>query len=635
MDMGDTSKALDNPMNRDPQSRLDEPRAKVRVRAGHTKANGGCTTCKARHVRCDETKPACLRCLKFWGHCDGYTPPKRRARSRSSFVFVKSSSQPLLPRATSVSLSPIQDTLITSTPFKCAYEHQGFQNFLAQNVLQLPGLFSNPLWDRIILQASAIEPFVRDTLVAIGALTSCGRKWTDDLSIGKKSTTGIEVTPQYHFALQHYGNAVKAMRKTLHSYANEYGKSFGQGKRGHNLRMMLIACLLVTCFEGLQGNHFLALQHAASGHSVLQDWLSQHQPLESAYSSPLQNSSMSATIDANSTVQMQGLGSPLPQIIEDEIIQAFSRLDLQIMTYVDPRPLSVHSKLKHEGSHAIACMPYPFDSLEQARLYWELIQRRTSHFIADAAAQTSLRQDADMTIDMGLGNGSVLVAPESEVKLNTSHFPPVLVAEYHSYASEISRWFASFLPFYGSLTEGSRNWAASSILRIQALSHQILLHGSILSDEWSLDSFTSVFSEIVSLGHLVAKDPLYSTPNLFSFDVGLVNSIRCVSKWCREPVIRRSSIALLRKIANREGIWDALIMANVSEWMMEIEEEKMILISDPESGHEEKWFIRKDDRVRTTNIVIDNVKRTAAVTCKRLGRKEDGSVDERGTAIRW
>lgn len=76
-------------------------------------------------------------------------------------------------------------------------------------------------------------------------------------------------------------------------------------------------------------------------------------------------------------------------------------------------------------------------------------------------------------------------------------------------------------------------------------------------------------------------------------------------------------------------------MANVSEWMMEIEEEKMILISDPESGHEEKWFIRKDDRVRTTNIVIDNVKRTAAVTCKRLGRKEDGSVDERGTAIRW
>lgn len=45
---------------------------KTRKRAAHTKSGAGCETCKARHVRCDETKPTCLRCQKAGRECGGY-----------------------------------------------------------------------------------------------------------------------------------------------------------------------------------------------------------------------------------------------------------------------------------------------------------------------------------------------------------------------------------------------------------------------------------------------------------------------------------------------------------------------------------------------------------------------------------
>lgn len=623
-------------MNLDPTG--PETCIKERLRAGHVKKKGGCSTCKynsplqsirtlltvyrARHVKCDETKPACLRCLKFWGRCEGYDPPKKRARSNPNLKFVDPS-RPILPRGSFISTSPTRDSLIKTMPFLTASEHQGFQCFLTQNIPSLPGLFSSHLWDRIILQASVSEPFVRDTLIAIGALSSCGRKWAKDLPPGKKSTAGIEPTPQYRFALQKYGNAVNNMRKELTSNSNHEGST--QQMKDSKLRLALIACLLVVCFEGLQGNYFYALQHASSGYSLLHDWLSEQQDL-----GPTPSSSSDTTL----TRAKPGLGSPQPDIIEDELINAFSRLDLQIMTYVDARPASLHARLKHEGTTTIANIPSIFTTVTEARLYWELIQRRTSHFIGDTARRSSLRKDKSLNIDMGLGSGPILVSPESELKLASSHLPSELRQEYQNYAGEIENWFKAFEPLYSTFPEKIKSWTALSILKIQALSQQILLHCSLLSDEWSLDSFVPTFRTIVSLGQDISTDPMYLTPHLFTFDLGLVNPIRLVSKWCREPSVRRESIALLRQIACREGIWDALTMASVSEWMMEVEEEKMVWI-DGVGDEKRKWVIRKEDRVRTTDLVIDSLARTATVRCKRLGRKSDGSWDERETVIGW
>lgn len=44
-------------------------------KAKHPKVRSGCFTCKQRRLKCDETKPSCLRCGKSGRECAGYTSP--------------------------------------------------------------------------------------------------------------------------------------------------------------------------------------------------------------------------------------------------------------------------------------------------------------------------------------------------------------------------------------------------------------------------------------------------------------------------------------------------------------------------------------------------------------------------------
>lgn len=39
------------------------------------KPSGGCKLCRARRIKCDETKPACLKCLRSKKQCPGYRDP--------------------------------------------------------------------------------------------------------------------------------------------------------------------------------------------------------------------------------------------------------------------------------------------------------------------------------------------------------------------------------------------------------------------------------------------------------------------------------------------------------------------------------------------------------------------------------
>lgn len=39
------------------------------------KPSGGCKLCRARRIKCDETKPACLKCIRLKRQCPGYRDP--------------------------------------------------------------------------------------------------------------------------------------------------------------------------------------------------------------------------------------------------------------------------------------------------------------------------------------------------------------------------------------------------------------------------------------------------------------------------------------------------------------------------------------------------------------------------------
>jgi len=450
----------------------------------------------------------------------------------------------------------------------------------------LPGLFRTDLWKNLLPQASYDTPFIRSALIAIGALSGCGRKFQED----KFATSGMIITPRYRFALTQYGIAVSQMRENLVA-----------GEKG--LNDALIACLLVVCFECIQGNYFSALTHVVSGHKIFKDWLdSNNKRLKTNASPTFQRNSFSDTI------------------VEDELVTAFNRMDLQIMNYIDPRPASIHMEMKNEGEEIVQHMPDRFTSISESRSYLELIQRRTSHFIASTAGMYPAPENGSSTrttrIATGTETGTVTIHSESETLL-PSTAPPELRIEYSGYVNELSRWFKAFAPLFESLIEGTRDWSAAAVLYIEAQTHQVMLLSSF---SYPLDAFFPTYRAVVDLAEKISDDHLFAQDDLYTFDMGIVNPLRLVAKWCREPTIRRKCIMLLRKTRCKEGLWDALCMAAVSEWQMQIEEECM----------DENGVIPEGARVRTVDLKVDNWKRSLVIKCARLGTGEI-----RSTVIEW
>ena len=315
-------------------------------------------------------------------------------------------------------------------------------------------------------------------------------------------------------------------------------------------------------------------------------------------------------------------------MIEDELVQAFGRLDLQVMAYVDPRPASDHERLMREGELTILHMPAIFTSVNEARLYWELVQRRSSHFIATTAAQ-SLRTGKDVptvSIDLGAGEPAVLFHAESDIYkslpiIGDERMPP----EYRKYSGEIAQWFSAFTSFYEGIEKDTdeRSWTAALLLQIHAKTSEIMLLSSLFGDESSLDRFMPEYREVVASARAISGSQYFQMQK-FKFDLGIVNPLRLVAKWCREGGTRREAIGLLRESRVREGLYDGLIMAGVQEWIMELEEEGLV-----------DGIIKEEMRWRYTSIRLDCLRRRADVEAERLGRNGDGTRDVRGTVITW
>lgn len=376
-------------------------------------------------------------------------------------------------------------------------------------------------------------------------------------------------------------------------------KRISGGEEG--LRMALIACLLVVCFENLQGGYAQGQKHAVSGHALLQIWLAKHTD--------------------TFCPRKAGMKSPAPDIIEDELVHAFSRLDLQIMTYIDERPASVHRMLKNEGALAVAHMPASFNDIDEAHLYWELLQRRTAHFISVLYATVAAAKAKHTTIDIPM-NVSSETHFHIPTILDSLSAPEAAAARQERvvYARDMERWFAAFAPLYASFEHNSRAWRAGSILYIQARCGEICLLTSQFGDEDALDELVPTFRELVAVGEEVVKDDFFVGGVRFTFDAGLVFPFRLIAERCRDGVVRRGAIKLLRGMGVREGTWDGVVMAGVAELVMGFEEEWV----------DEHGEIPRGKRAKMTVLVVDQFKRVATVRCERL----DGS-EERDGLVKW
>ena len=66
--------------------------------------------------------------------------------------------------------------------------------------------------------------------------------------------------------------------------------------------------------------------------------------------------------------------------IEDDLVHAFSRLDIQRMSYRDQYPLDEHFRLKESGASTLENIPQQFENAAEATVCFDVVVRRVVDF---------------------------------------------------------------------------------------------------------------------------------------------------------------------------------------------------------------------------------------------------------------
>ncbi|RDW66109.1 hypothetical protein BP6252_09744 [Coleophoma cylindrospora] len=533
-------------------------------------------------LTCDETRPACQRCTRFGRVCDGYDVdrPKQDAPAvTSSFVKYR----PLLKK-------PV--ALITKQPAAQVYgnndEFQSFRLYCEDVAPRLAGEMQAQLWSRLLLQASQDQPYIRNAIFAIGALSKTHRG--GGVGAYRYKTIGTGDTElalqQYHsFALQHYDKFLRGVRENITD--DEAGR-----------RMAMIACILVVCIETLQNHSQAAFFHSRAGIDLMHDWLSRRP-------TPASEIREGGGAQPNGRKLLPGIASPAPQIVEDELVQQFSRMEIQHLVQFDLRTPERHARLKHEGSTSIKLMPTEFTNTQEAMHFMDLIRRRTYHFMSEILLNqysTARRRDS-------LVNFRDHEVYQRDEIINFSFqrviVPEEIQVEREMYASENRRWAQAFEPLYRSIDTGGshREKIRAKLLKIHSLALPVRLAGHLAASELIYDQYLPEFRQMLALGEAVLDHPDLFVEGSFSFDMGITYDFSTIGMSCRDRTLRRRALALLNRKSWREGPFGSKTVADMATCIMEIEEKA----ADTE-------YIPEQARVKLTNINVDVAKRNVTLT---------------------
>ncbi|OQE16178.1 hypothetical protein PENSTE_c025G01934 [Penicillium steckii] len=193
----------------------------------------GCRTCRIRHVKCDEHPVICNNCKSTGRKCDGYDmhrlPANKRALTSTLNIFTH----------------PGRVTTMDEQRCFAYFQH-----------CSIPGLgvfFDSPLWQKIVLKISHVDPAVYHAANMLGALH-------EDSNANKMRVSGENLRQARHrFALQQASRAYTHLSQRRTSKDPEFRE------------VMLVCCLLFVLSELLLGRYEKAFQHLHSGLKILKE----------------------------------------------------------------------------------------------------------------------------------------------------------------------------------------------------------------------------------------------------------------------------------------------------------------------------------------------------------------------------
>ena len=386
--------------------------------------------------------------------------------------------------------------------FENDYERRVFDYFRSETAPKSTTFFGSEFWGGIVLQLSHLEPAIK---YAVLALSSLDQQLQLDCHPGQ--------TERKIFALRSYDNAVK--------HTNTLLSRTGQDE----LEKGLIACAIFVCYENLRGCYDVAQMHLQNGLRILSEFRTRRQ-------------------------SRGGSSHDIP----DDLLQVFSRLDIQAMAFSESRA------------------PYPF--LDSLQFSLEPAPIPAQFHTAGQAQHCLLEIFKEIFRTTEILHSTIESLGDEKFK-----------AEQSKTNSNIARWDAAFQSFLDSHRFGEH--ATTETLRSLTFIQVYRCMVSIVVDygnsglEIFYDSQMSRFEEILNLIESLVTVLPYSrnvddnlfASKTFSFELGIVIPLYYMAGKCRDPILRRRGISLLKSANRREGAWDSFGAARVAETLVAIEEE--------------------------------------------------------------
>ncbi|CAK7205456.1 hypothetical protein SEUCBS139899_008231 [Sporothrix eucalyptigena] len=201
--------------------------APKRTRESTSKVRTGCSTCKARRVKCDEAKPVCRRCA-VGGRACTYTIKTTSPSRNVITVYVPPAPEPTR-----------QPALFVSDAALDFFHHR-----IAASLNDRQG---SGVWGHLVLQLAHAEPSIRHTVAAVSVVHQ-------DVERSLRDPAGYVTASQD--AQKKWALAAKSLSARIRDQPDAH-------------LVPLVCCLLFTFIEFLRGHSDMAMMHIENGLQIL------------------------------------------------------------------------------------------------------------------------------------------------------------------------------------------------------------------------------------------------------------------------------------------------------------------------------------------------------------------------------
>jgi hypothetical protein len=137
--------------------------------------------------------------------------------------------------------------------------------------------------------------------------------------------------------------------------------------------------------------------------------------------------------------------------------------------------------------------------------------------------------------------------------------PPEFRDEQKHYVEDLVRWEAAFASLRQKTKQATQSILSNKadMLLAQSITVRIILTSTIDTDGCAYDSHYEDFKLIIELSRSIVRQFYQGGAKRqphFTFDHGILPSIHIVGKYCRDRVLRREAIALLRGMNCSESV---------------------------------------------------------------------------------